>query len=55
MEKLADPSQFFALQAVERFVSPELFAVVDLDDPKVLGGEQQRAQDVLRWWISLQD
>ena len=56
MEKLADPDEFFTLQAVERLVRPELFesADLELDDPRILGGEQERARTVLKRWLALE-
>jgi len=53
MEKLSDPNEFFALQAVERLAPTELFITVELDDPQVLRGEQGRAHDVVTRWLSL--
>jgi hypothetical protein len=54
MEKLADPDQFLALQAVEYLARPEVIAEFELDDPAVLEGEQERAAQTVRRWLSFE-
>lgn len=50
MARLLQPDQFFALVAVDHLASPEIGVQMDLDDPAVLGGEQERARrTILRW------
>jgi hypothetical protein len=51
MEKLTDPDEFFALQAVDRLIRPEYVISKQPDDPSVLLGEQGRAFETLRQWI----
>lgn len=53
MEKLTDPHQFFALQAVAQVAHPELIVTVDLSNrAAVLGGEQERAAETVRRWLA---
>src|SRR5690242_18368519 len=40
MEKLTDPDEFFALQAVDRLARPEFVVRREPDDPAALLGEQ---------------
>jgi hypothetical protein len=54
MEKLADPDEFFALQAVDRLLRPGFIVSPQPDDPAVLLGEQGRALETLKQWIRTQ-
>ena len=54
MEKLSDQDQFFALQAVERLARPEAIVEFDVEDERILEGEQARAIETVRRWLSLQ-
>lgn len=51
MEKIA-AGEFFALQAADELLRAEHRVVFDIDDERILGGEQQRAQEALRRWLS---
>ena len=51
MEKLTDPDEFFALQAVDRLLRPEFVVSRETDDPAVLLGEQGRAIETVKQWI----
>ncbi len=48
MDKLRDPTQFFALQVVERMVTSSVVFRPQLDDVAVLGGEQLRAHETIK-------
>jgi hypothetical protein len=50
MEKLTNPDEFFALQAVDRILQPELVVAREPDDPAVLLGEQGRAVETVKRW-----
>jgi hypothetical protein len=52
MAKLADPTKFFTLQAIDRVTPPRARVQFDPDDPAVLGGEQYRAGETLRRWLA---
>jgi hypothetical protein len=52
MEKLLDPTEFFALVAVDRLIPPTLVVVRELDDDVVLQGEQGRAIETVQRWIA---
>ena len=55
IERLTDPSQFFALQAVAQLARPELIITTDLRDPiAVLSGEQGRAAQTVRKWLAFE-
>src|SRR5260370_14091773 len=51
MEKLLDPAEFFALQAVDRLIRPEFVVCQEADEPAVLFGEQGRAIETVKQWI----
>jgi hypothetical protein len=51
MEKLTDPEEFFALQAVDRLIRPEFVIRRNADDPAVLLGEQGRAIETIKQWV----
>jgi hypothetical protein len=51
MERLTNPEEFFALQAVDRLVRPEFVASRAPDDPAVLRGEQGRALETVKQWV----
>jgi hypothetical protein len=52
MKKLLDPDQFFALQALKYLAREELIFKFELDDPMILEGEQGRAAQTVRRWLS---
>ena len=52
MERLRNEDEFFALQAVERLIVPELVFRPEIEDEAFLGGEQSRAAETLRSWIA---
>jgi hypothetical protein len=52
MEKLLDPTEFFALVAVDRLLPAALVVVRELDDDVVLQGEQGRAVETVQRWIA---
>ena len=55
IEKLTDPSQFFALQAVAQLARREVNVTFEIDDPDVvLGGEQERAAQTVRRWLAFE-
>ena len=54
MEKLLDPDEFFALQAVDRLLRPEAIVVHDFESGTALAGEQARALETVRRWIALE-
>jgi hypothetical protein len=54
MEKLTDPDEFFALQAVDRLLRPGFAVSRKPDDPAALLGEQGRALETLKQWIRTQ-
>jgi hypothetical protein len=51
MERLTNPDEFFALQAVDRLSRPEFVISDHPDDPALLLGEQARAIETIRHWI----
>jgi hypothetical protein len=51
MEKLTDPDEFFALQAVDRLSRPEFVVSREPNDPAILLGEQGRAIETVKQWI----
>jgi hypothetical protein len=53
VEKLADPTQFFALQLYEA-IQPDdkLLVQFEPDDERILEGEQGRAQRVVQTWFA---
>jgi hypothetical protein len=51
MEKLTNPDEFFALQAVDRLLRPEFVIRRKPDDPAVLLGEQGRAIETIKQWV----
>ncbi len=51
MEKLTHADEFFALQAVDRLLKPEMIVHFEPDDPAALLGEQHRAFETVRRWI----
>ena len=56
MEKLTDPHQFFALQALAQLVPPEIIVTFEPTDPiAVLGGEQERAAQTVRKWLIFEE
>jgi hypothetical protein len=54
MEKLANPDEFFALQALDRLIRPEWVIVHRPEDPEVLLGEQGRAVATVKQWIKME-
>lgn len=52
MQKLQDPEQFFALQVVERMLLSDIVFRPRMGDIAVLGGEQLRAHETIRRWVS---
>lgn len=51
MEKLTLPDEFFALQAVDRLVKPDMVVRFEPTDPAALLGEQHRAFETVKRWI----
>jgi hypothetical protein len=51
MEKLLDPDEFFALQAVDRLIRPEYVISKSPGDPSIFLGEQGRAFETVKQWI----
>lgn len=51
MEKLTDPDEFFALQAVDRLIRPEFVVTREPNDPAILFGEQGRALETVKQWV----
>lgn len=54
MHKLMNPDQFFALQAVDHLAGPEITVEFEPEDEIVLKGEQFRAAETIRRWLSLE-
>jgi hypothetical protein len=54
MEKLTNPEDFFALQAVDHLLRPEFVVSHDPHDPAILHGEQGRALETVKQWIKTQ-
>ncbi|MEZ0258373.1 MAG: hypothetical protein ACAI37_24050 [Chthoniobacter sp.] len=52
MEKLACQGDFFALQAADELLRAEHRVTFELEDERVLGGEQLRAQETVRRWLN---
>jgi hypothetical protein len=52
MEKLADPSEHFALKVAELALPGELVPQFEQDDPVALEGEQYRARLLLSNWLT---
>ncbi|MEM7247308.1 MAG: hypothetical protein AAF533_18340 [Acidobacteriota bacterium] len=51
MEKLCDPTQFFALQAVQALLSDRIIFWPTMEDIAVIGGEQYRAFGTIQRWL----
>jgi hypothetical protein len=51
MEKLTDPGEFFALQAVDRLFRPQFVISYPPEDPATLLGEQERAIETVKQWV----
>lgn len=52
IERLAIGDEFFALQAIDRLLPPAHIVALELDDPRILEGEQQRAILTARRWLA---
>ena len=51
MEKLTHADEFFALQAVDRLLKPDMIVRFEPSDPAALLGEQHRAFETVKRWI----
>lgn len=51
MEKLTRNDEFFALQAVDRLLKPDMIVHFEPSDPAALLGEQHRAFETVQRWI----
>lgn len=53
IEKIAQPNEFFALQLYDALQhDPSLRIEVDVDDERILEGEQGRAERVVKHWLA---
>ena len=53
IERLATSDEFFALQAVDRLLPAQHVVTLELEDPRVFGGEQDRATLTVKRWLAL--
>ena len=52
IERLATSDEFFALQALDRLLPTSHIVALELEDPRVLGGEQERALLSVKRWVA---
>ncbi len=53
IERLAVSDEFFALQAVDKLLPQPHIVMLELEDPRVLGGEQERAALTVKRWLAM--
>jgi hypothetical protein len=53
IERLATSDEFFTLQAIDRLLPASHLVSLELEDPRILGGEQERAAATVRRWLAI--